>query len=178
MPDGRVDRRLTIYAENLVRQIIKVIGEDPDREGLMETPARVIRSWVEIFAGYEQNPEDILIRDFEADGYDQMIVCRNIQFYSTCEHHMQPFTGKAHVGYLPDHRVVGLSKLARLVDIFARRLQIQERLTEQIASALNEHVRPNGVGVVVEAQHFCMMCRGVREAAVRAEFFRLARLNE
>jgi GTP cyclohydrolase I len=148
-----------------------------------------VRSWKELFGGYSQSPADVLKCDFEADGYDEMIVCRNVQFYSTCEHHMQPFFGRAHVGYLPDKRVVGLSKLARLVDVFARRLQIQERLTEQIAAALQAHAQPRGVGVVVEAQHFCMVCRGVRkeqssmitsslkgvfrEAEARQEFFSL-----
>jgi GTP cyclohydrolase I len=176
-------------AADVVRRMLQLIGEDAAREGLRETPARVVRSWKELFGGYSQSPADVLKCDFEADGYDEMIVCRNVQFYSTCEHHMQPFFGRAHVGYLPDKRVVGLSKLARLVDVFARRLQIQERLTEQIAAALNDHAQPRGVGVVVEAQHFCMVCRGVRkeqssmitsslkgvfrEAAARQEFFAL-----
>jgi GTP cyclohydrolase I len=130
-----------------------------------------------------------LQRDFDRDGYDQLIVLRDVQFYSTCEHHLQPFFGRAHVGYLPDQRIVGLSKLARLVDLFARRLQIQERLTEQIADALVTHLKPRGVAVVIEAQHFCMLCRGVQkqessmvtsslkgvfqQPAPRAEFFRL-----
>jgi len=183
------DRRETVYAEDLVRRMIEVIGEDSKREGLIETPARVVRSWLELFAGYDQSAEEILKCSFEGDGYDQIIICRDIQFYSTCEHHWQPFFGRAHVGYLPDKRVVGLSKLARLVDVFARRLQIQERLTEQIATALEAHVQPRGVGVLIEAQHFCMLSRGVtkqesqmvtsslkgafQNAATRAEFFRL-----
>lgn len=189
MADGRIDRRLTCHAESLVREMLSVIGEDPNREGLRATPARVVRSWLELFAGYEQRAEDVLKTDFDCDGYDEMIVCRDIQFYSTCEHHLLPFCGRAHVGYLPDKRVVGLSKLARLVDVFARRLQIQERLTEQIATALNDYAQPRGVGVVIEAQHFCMLSRGVskqasemvtsslkgafQNAATRAEFFRL-----
>ena len=176
-------------AHDVVRRMIQLIGEDAAREGLRETPERVVRSWKELFSGYGQSPADVLKCDFEADGYDEMIVCRNVQFYSTCEHHMQPFFGKASVGYLPDKRVVGLSKLARLVDVFARRLQIQERLTEQIAAALQAHAQPRGVGVVMEAQHFCMVCRGARkeqssmitsslkgvfrEAAARQEFFAL-----
>jgi len=176
-------------AHDVVRRTLQLIGEDAARDGLRETPARVVRSWKELYGGYSQSPADVLKCDFEADGYDQMIVCRNVQFYSTCEHHLQPFFGRAHVGYLPDKRVVGLSKLARLVDIFARRLQIQERLTEQIATALEQQAQPRGVGVVVEAQHFCMVCRGVRkeqssmitsslkgcflEVAARQEFFAL-----
>ena len=175
--------------EDVVRRMLQLIGEDPNREGLLDTPLRVVRSWQELFRGYWQKPEDILNRDFDRDGYDEMIVCRNIQFYSTCEHHLQPFHGKAHVGYVPASRVVGLSKLARLVDLFARRLQIQERLTKQIAEALETHLKPKGVAVVIEAQHFCMLCRGVqkqessmvtssltgvfRNAEARAEFFKL-----
>jgi GTP cyclohydrolase I len=176
-------------AADVVRRTLQLIGEDPAREGLRETPERVVRSWRELYSGYQQTPAAVLKCDFEADGYDEMIVCRNVQFYSTCEHHMQPFFGRAHVGYLPDKRVVGLSKLARLVDVFARRLQIQERLTEQIADALQNHIQPRGVAVVIEAQHFCMICRGVRkeqssmitsslkgclrDPAARTEFFTL-----
>jgi GTP cyclohydrolase I len=176
-------------AEDLVRRQLELIGEDPNREGLRETPARVVRSWRELFAGYAQQPDTVLKCEFEADGYDEMIVCRDIQFYSTCEHHLQPFFGRAHVGYLPDKRIVGLSKLARLVDVFARRLQIQERMTKQIADALEAAIMPRGVAVVIEAQHFCMLCRGVQkqessmvtsslkgifqQPAPRAEFFRL-----
>jgi len=150
-------------AEDVVRRTLELIGEDAGRDGLKDTPSRVVRSWKELFAGYRQDPAALLKRDFDRDGYDEMIVCRNIKFFSTCEHHMQPFFGTAHVGYVPDKRVVGVSKLARLVDCFARRLQIQERLTEQIASAIEEHVKPLGVGVVIEAQHFCMICRGVQK---------------
>jgi GTP cyclohydrolase I len=150
-------------AEDVVRRQIELIGEDPKREGLLDTPRRVVRSWTELFAGYAQDPAAILSRDFDRDGYDEMIVCRDIQFFSTCEHHMQPFFGRVHIGYVPKEKVVGLSKLARLVEVFARRLQIQERLTEQIAAAIQEHVRPVGVGVVIEAQHFCMICRGVQK---------------
>lgn len=149
--------------EDHVVRVLEYIGEDPRREGLAETPARVVRSWAEIFAGYKTSPEAILDKEFEADGYDELIICRNIDFYSTCEHHMQPFFGRAHVAYIPKRKVVGLSKLARLVDVFARRLQIQERLTAQIADALEQHLQPLGVAVLVEAQHFCMVCRGVRK---------------
>jgi GTP cyclohydrolase I len=149
--------------EDHVARILQYIGEDPKREGLIETPARVVRSWAEIFSGYKMSPEDVLSKEFEADGYDELIICRNINFYSTCEHHLQPFFGRAHVGYIPKRRVVGLSKLARLVDVFARRLQIQERLTAQIAEALEQHLQPLGVAVLIEATHFCMVCRGVRK---------------
>jgi GTP cyclohydrolase I len=176
-------------AEDIVRRQLQLIGEDPNREGLRDTPARVVRSWQELFAGYKQQADTVLKCEFEKDGYDQMIVCRDIQFYSTCEHHLQPFFGRAHVGYLPNKKVVGLSKLARLVDVYARRLQIQERLTKQIADALNAAIKPLGVAVVIEARHFCMICRGVQkqesgmvtsamlgafqEPAPRSEFFRL-----
>lgn len=153
----------TDFGRHLVRSMLAYIGEDPKREGLLDTPDRVLKSWKEIFGGYAEDPAIILKRDFEKDGYDQMIACRDIEFYSTCEHHMQPFFGRAHIAYVPGEKVVGLSKLARLVDIFARRLQIQERMTEQIASALEEHLQPKGVGVVLEAKHFCMICRGVRK---------------
>lgn len=175
--------------EDHVTRILEYIGEDPRRDGLIETPARVVRSWQELFAGYRISIEDVLAKEFEADGYDELIICRNIDFYSTCEHHMQPFYGRAHVGYIPKRKVVGLSKLARLVDAFARRLQIQERLTAQIADALEDHLQPLGVAVLLEATHFCMVCRGVRKqnscmttsslkgifrsAEARAEFFAL-----
>ena len=150
-------------AHDVVRRTLQLIGEDAAREGLRETPARVVRSWKELFSGYGQSPANVLKADFEADGYDELIVCRDVQFYSTCEHHMQPFFGRAHIGYIPEKRVVGLSKLARLVEVFARRLQIQERLTEEIASALDQYLKPKGAAVVLEAQHFCMVCRGVQK---------------
>lgn len=171
-----------------VRTMLHLIGEDPDREGLKDTPERVLRSWEELFGGYQADVGKILSTEFSKDGYDEMIVCRDIEFYSTCEHHLQPFFGTAHVGYIPNKTIVGLSKLARLVDAFARRLQIQERLTEQIACALEEHLTPIGTGVVIEAKHFCMICRGVRKQnsimvtsslkgamrdGARAEFLRL-----
>jgi GTP cyclohydrolase I len=149
--------------QDAVLRILEYIGEDPKREGLRDTPERVVRSWRELFAGYHMKAEDVLKREFERDGYDEMIMCRHIDFYSTCEHHLQPFFGTAHVAYIPKEKVVGLSKLARLVDVFARRLQIQERLTEQIASALENHLQPLGVAVLIEAKHFCMMCRGVQK---------------
>ena len=149
--------------ENIVKQMLLAIGENPDREGLKDTPKRVLKSWGEIYSGYSKNAAEILSTTFEDDlgSYDQIILCKDIELYSNCEHHLQPFFGKAHVGYIPDKKVVGLSKLARLVDMFSKRLQIQERLTTDIANTLNEHLKPVGVGVIIEAKHFCMMCRGV-----------------
>jgi GTP cyclohydrolase I len=149
-------------AEEAVRTLIRWAGDDPAREGLLDTPARVARSYVELFAGYETDPRAYLERTFEeVGGYDQLIVLRDIRFVSFCEHHMLPVIGKAHVGYLPRGRVVGISKLARVVNGFARRLQIQEKLTAEIAQAIDEVLQPHGVGVVVEAEHSCMTLRGV-----------------
>lgn len=154
-------------AENAVRTLLRWAGDDPAREGLLDTPRRVVKAYEEFFSGYALRPEDILSRTFgEVGGYDEMIVLRDIRFESHCEHHMVPFIGKAHVAYLPDERVVGISKLARLVDAFARRLQIQEKMTAEIANSLNEHLKPKGVGVVIEAVHQCMTCRGVRKSGV------------
>jgi GTP cyclohydrolase I len=155
-------------ARQAIRQVLLPIGEDPDREGLRETPDRVVRSWKEIFAGYGENPALILSTTFEeVNGYDEMILLRDIPFHSTCEHHMLPFHGHAHVAYLPNDRVVGLSKLARLVDCYARRLQIQERMTRDIATAIMTHLQPQGCGVVLEAVHGCMVCRGVKKEGAR-----------
>jgi len=142
---------------------LALFGENPDREGLKETPMRVARAWQELLKGYHQHPAHILGKEFEADGYDQLVLLRGIEFWSTCEHHLLPFAGVAHVGYVPGGRVVGISKLARLVDCFACRLQIQERMTDEIATAIQQHLSPVGVGVVVEARHQCMVCRGVRK---------------
>ena len=147
-----------------VRTLIRWAGDDPDREGLLETPDRVTRAYGEFFAGYAQDPRDILAKTFsEVEGYDDMIVMNDIRFESHCEHHLAPIIGKAHVGYLPDKRVVGISKLARLVDLYARRLQIQEKMTVQIADTLQEVLQPRGVAVVVEASHQCMTTRGVHK---------------
>lgn len=155
---------LTIVdSEDLIREILRRVGEDPDREGLQETPARIVRSWKEIYGGYQQRSEDILATQFRAEQYDEMVLLQDIEFYSTCEHHMLPFCGKAHIGYLPNQRIVGLSKLARLLDIYARRLQVQERLTYQIATELQRVLNPKGVAVMIEARHQCMCCRGVRK---------------
>jgi len=151
-------------AEEAVRTLIRWAGDDPKREGLLETPSRVVRSYEEFFAGYGHDPKLVLARTFEeVDGYDEIIVLTDIRFESHCEHHMVPIIGKAHIGYLPDKRVVGISKLARLVDVYARRLQIQEKMTVQIADTLQEVLRPKGVGVVVEAAHQCMTTRGVHK---------------
>ena len=137
-------------AEAAVRTLLAYTGEDPDREGLLETPARVIRAYDEVFGGYELDPEEVLLRTFEeVEGYDEMVLVRDIPFTSHCEHHMVTFTGQAHVAYLPDRRVVGLSKLARVVDIYARRLQVQEKLTVQVADTIDRVLRPRGVAVVV-----------------------------
>jgi GTP cyclohydrolase IA len=154
--------------ERAVRELLFAIGEDPDREGLKQTPARVARSYTEIFAGMVQKPEDVLTTSFEI-GHNELILVRDIEVYSTCEHHLVPFHGVAHVGYIPgrDGRVTGLSKLARLVDVYARRPQVQERLTSQVADALCEHLKPLGALVVVECEHLCMSMRGVRRPGSR-----------
>jgi len=154
-------------AEEAVRTLILWAGDDPSREGLRDTPARVTRAYEEFFAGYEQDPAEILKRTFsEVEGYDEMIVMSDIRFESHCEHHMVPIIGKAHIGYLPDKRVVGISKLARLVEVYARRLQVQEKMTVQIADTLQEILQPRGVAVVIEAAHQCMTTRGVHKPGV------------
>lgn len=149
-------------AEAAVRVLIRWAGDNPDREGLIDTPARVARSYGELFEGYETDPREYLERVFEeVGGYDELVVLRNIRVVSFCEHHMLPVTGFAHVGYLPSKRVVGISKLARVVQGFARRLQIQEKLTADVAKAIAEVLQPRGVGVVIQAEHSCMTIRGV-----------------
>jgi GTP cyclohydrolase I len=151
-------------AENAVRTLIRWAGDDPEREGLLDTPKRVAKAYSEFFAGYTVDPREILSRTFEeVEGYDEMVMLRDIEFESHCEHHMVPFTGKAHVAYLPSKKVVGISKLARLVDAYGKRLQIQEKMTAQIATALNEVLQPKGVAVVIEAVHQCMTSRGVHK---------------
>lgn len=152
-------------AEAAVRTLLEWAGDDPDREGLLETPARVARSYRELFAGYGVDPREYLEKTFEeVGGYDDMVILKDIRFVSFCEHHMLPVVGKAHVGYLPTDRVVGISKLARVVHGFGRRLQIQEKMTSDIAHAIQEVLRPQGVGVVIEAEHSCMTMRGVNVA--------------
>jgi GTP cyclohydrolase IA len=164
--------------EKAVREILIAVGEDPDRDGLVDTPARVARSYVEQLAGMRQRPEDVLNTVFDAD-HDEMVIVKDIEVYSLCEHHLVPFHGVAHVGYTPNDKgqITGLSKLARLVDVYARRPQVQERMTSQIADALLDVLQPRGVIVVVEAEHLCMTMRGVRKpgaktltSAVRGDF--------
>jgi GTP cyclohydrolase I len=150
-------------AEDAVRTLIRWAGDDPTREGLLDTPRRVTKSYRELFAGYDECPRKYLERTFEeVAGYDELVVLKDIRFASFCEHHMLPFVGRAHVGYLPTDRVVGISKLARVVHGFARRLQIQEKMTAEIAQAIWDILRPHGVGVVIESEHSCMTMRGVQ----------------
>lgn len=181
------------FNENDWRRFLKSVGEDPDRPGLLETPHRVVKAWKHWTSGYEQNPADVL-KAFEdgAEQYNELIVVRNIPVYSHCEHHLAPFFGKATVGYMPNGKIVGLSKLTRLVDCFAKRLQVQERLTIQVANALMESLQPKAVGVVIRCRHLCMESRGIKTAgeetvtsamlgelqpnlAMRTEFLDLAR---
>jgi len=154
-------------AEEAVRTLLRWAGEDPAREGLRDTPARLVRAYRDWFSGYESNPGEYLRRTFEeVEGYDEMVILRDISFESHCEHHMAPIIGRAHVGYLPTDRVVGISKLARVVDGFARRFQVQEKLTAQIAASIHEVLKPRGVGVVIDATHQCMTTRGVHKRGV------------
>jgi GTP cyclohydrolase IA len=160
-----VEKTTRSEAEYAVQLLLRHIGEDPERDGLRETPKRVVKAFLEMTAGYDESPADILSKTF-AEHSDELIVLRGIDFHSTCEHHLLPFQGVAHVGYLPG-KVVGISKLARLVHCFARRLQIQERMTQQIANAIETHLEARGVGVIVSAHHSCMGCRGVRLPATQ-----------
>lgn len=177
--------------EDNIRRILQYIGEDPTREGLKDTPARVVRSYGELFAGYKTDPASVC-KVFEDGACDEMVIVRDVEFYSCCEHHMQPFFGRAAIGYIPDGKVIGVSKLARLLEVYSRRLQIQERLTTDITTALDKHLKPRGSACVIEARHFCMVCRGVQkqnsvmvtssltgsfrdDPAVRAEFMQLSR---
>lgn len=154
-------------AEEAIRTLIRWIGDDPDREGLRGTPARVVSAYEEWFGGYRDDPVEFLRRTFhEVDGYDEMVVLRDIAFESHCEHHMAPIIGRAHVGYLPTNKVVGISKLARVVDGYARRFQVQEKLTAEIAACINDVLKPRGVGVVIDAVHQCMTTRGVHKRGV------------
>ena len=152
-------------AEEAVRTLIRWAGDNPDREGLLETPARVVRSYNEFYSGYDLDPEAVLLKTFEeTGGYDEMLLIRDITVESHCEHHMVPINGKAHVAYIPNNRVVGISKLARVVEIFAKRLQIQEKMTVDIASTIDHVLQPQGVAVVIEASHQCMTTRGIHKA--------------
>ena len=179
-----------------VKTLIRWAGDNPEREGLKETPKRVIKSYKDFFSGYNSDPREILSKKFkEVDGYDEIIILKNIRLESHCEHHMVPFIGTAHVGYLPKNKVVGLSKLARLVEAFAKRLQIQEKLTAQIANAIDEVLQPRGVGVIIEASHLCVGTRGIHkpdakmvtsrmlgsfrnDQATRKEFLELVGINK
>jgi GTP cyclohydrolase I len=168
--DGRAvdqDRPTRLQAEDAVRTLIGWAGDDPTREGLLGTPERVARAYEEWFAGYDEEPALLLERCFEETaGYDEIVLLRDIRFQSHCEHHMAPIIGRAHIAYLPDRRVVGISKLARLVEVFAKRLQIQERMTAEIAQTINQVLKPRGVAVVIEAIHECMTTRGVHSCGV------------
>ena len=193
MPPGAPSRGVSLEdAQEAVRTLIRWAGDDPDREGLLDTPGRVARSYRELFAGYDSDPHDYLKRTFsEVAGYDELVLLHDIPVVSFCEHHMLPVVGKAHVGYLPTSRVVGISKLARVVHGYSRRLQIQEKLTAEIAGAIDQILKPKGVGVVIVAEHSCMTLRGVNtpgaglttshltgvirdDARTREEFLRLA----
>jgi GTP cyclohydrolase I len=164
---ARPNRPSRSEAEDAVRTLIRWAGDDPDREGLRATPGRAVRAYEEWFAGYDEDPRDYLKRTFEeVAGYDEIVVLRDIRFESYCEHHLAPIIGRAHIGYLPQTRVVGISKLARLVDVYAKRLQIQERMTAEIAGCIASVLKPLGVAVVIEAAHQCMTTRGVHKTGV------------
>mgnify|MGYP001251761051 CR=1 FL=1 len=165
-------------AMQAVSTLLNYIEGENDREGLIDTPRRVIESFEEIFAGYQMTSSEVLSSTFNGEGYDGIVLLKDIEFYSTCEHHMLNFTGKAHVAYIPTDKIVGISKLARLVEVYARRLQNQERITTQVADALVEHLKPLGAAVIIEARHGCMGCRGVKKShavmstsAMRGVFF-------
>jgi GTP cyclohydrolase I len=161
---GENEKPTREQAEEAVRILLKWMGEDITREGLLDTPARVVKSYDELFGGYKVDPKEVLGRTFEeVAGYNDIVLVKDIQFHSHCEHHMVPIIGKAHVAYLPDERVLGLSKIARVVDIFAHRLQTQETMTAQIATAIDETLAPLGVAVMIEAEHMCMAMRGIRK---------------
>ncbi len=163
VPDSRSLPLADASFQELVAEMIRRIGEDPQRQGLLRTPERVARAMELFTSGYQQSPEDVITGALFQETHQNMVLVRNIEMYSLCEHHLLPFFGKVHVAYIPSDRIVGLSKTARIVNVFARRLQVQERLTEQIAQGLWDVVRPQGVGVIVEAHHLCMMMRGVEQ---------------
>ncbi|OEU94414.1 GTP cyclohydrolase I FolE [Streptomyces oceani] len=168
IPEGAIPEFDEKRAENAIRELLLAVGEDPDREGLRETPARVARAYRELFAGLRQRPEDVLTTTFDM-GHDEMVLVRDIEVVSQCEHHLLPFHGVAHVGYIPSTtgKITGLSKLARLVEVYARRPQVQERLTTQIADSLLEILEPRGVIVIIECEHMCMSVRGVRKPGAK-----------
>ena len=184
-PDSRSRALADASFQELVAEMIRRIGEDPGRQGLLRTPERVARAMELFTSGYRQSPEDVITGALFQETHQNMVLVRNIEMYSLCEHHLLPFFGKVHVAYIPNGRIVGLSKTARIVNVFARRLQVQERLTEQIAHGLWDVVRPQGVGVIVEAHHLCMMMRGVEQqnsstltSAMRGSFLEDARTRE
>ena len=156
-----------LQIEDLVRELLLAVGEDPQREGLIKTPQRVAEMYAELTSGYRTSPEELINGAIFTVKYDEMVLIKDITFYSLCEHHILPFFGKAHVGYIPDGRVIGFSKIPRIVDLFAHRLQLQERMTEQVADFLMEALHPQGVGVVIEGFHLCMAMRGVRKQDAR-----------
>jgi len=161
------DRPTREEAEAAVRTLLRWTGDDPNREGLIDTPSRVVRAYEEFFAGYATDPVELLARSFEeTDGYDEMVVLRDIRLESHCEHHVVPIIGRAHIAYLPAGRVVGISKLARVLEVYAKRLQIQEKLTAQVANCINDVLKPKGVAVVIEAAHQCMTTRGIHKPGV------------
>lgn len=167
LPQDADDRPTRAEAEAAVRTLIRWAGDDPTREGLVDTPKRVVKSYDEFFAGYEQDPAEILARNFEeVEGYDDMVVLRNVKVESHCEHHIVPIVGTAHIAYIPDGSVVGISKLARLLEAYSKRLQTQETMTAQIADALEKYMKPKGVAVVVDAAHMCMTSRGIKHDGV------------
>ena len=164
---ANIERPSREDAEEAIRTLIRWAGDDPAREGLLDTPARVARAYEEFFSGYFTSPRSLLERTFEeVDGYDEIVLLRDIRFESHCEHHMAPIIGKAHVGYLPHRRVVGISKLARVVEVYAKRLQIQEKMTAQVANLINDVLQPKGTAVIIEAAHQCMTTRGVHKTGV------------
>ena len=168
MKDSSADRPTKEQAEAAVRVLLQWIGENPDRRGLLRTPARVVRAFQDWFQGYAVDPHDLLGKSsFPVDGYDEIVALRDIDFSSHCEHHMAPIIGKAHVAYVPSAKVVGISKLVRVVEVYAKRLQVQEKLTTQIADCINEVLEPRGVAVVIEGQHECMTTRGVNKTNIK-----------
>ena len=164
---AQIKRPSNAEAEKAVRTLISFVGEDPDREGLLDTPKRVVKAYQDWYGGYNQDPKEVLNKTFsEIEGYDEIIMLKDIRVESHCEHHMAPFIGSAHVAYLPNKRVVGISKLARITRIFSKRMQVQEKLTAEIANCLQEVLKPRGVAVVIEAQHECMTTRGINEPGI------------
>lgn len=150
------------YSIDCIWKMIELVGEDPEREGLKDTPKRVAKAWEYIFAGYSQDPKDVMTT-FDSDGYDEIVLLKSIEVYSICEHHLMPFFGKAHIAYIPDKKIIGISKLARLIDIYARRMQIQERIGDQVTTDLMIYLQPQGAACIIEANHLCMRMRGVEK---------------